>query len=82
MCVAVLIEEHEMNSWVLIIAIFNPSGVWQHQYTERHDTQQLCTARSKAVETVTADNKYLVRGICVTQDHWTGKKPMPGVNLD
>ncbi len=71
-----------MNSWVLIIAIFNPSGVWQHQYTERHDTAQLCTARLKAVETVTANNKYLLRGICVTQDHWTGKKPMPGVNLD
>ena len=71
-----------MNSWVLIIAIFNPAGEWQRQYTERHKTKQACTARSKAVETVTPDNKYLVRGICVTQDHWTGKKPMPGVNLD
>ena len=71
-----------MNSWVLIIAIFNPTGVWQHQYTERHDTAQVCTARLKAVETVTANNKYLLRGICVTNDHWTGKKPMPGVNLD
>jgi hypothetical protein len=80
--VAVPILEHEMNSWVLIIAIFNPAGVWQHQYTERHDTQQDCTARSKALETVTANNKYFLRGICVTNDHWTGKKLMPGVNLD
>ena len=79
---AVPILEHEMNSWVLIIAIFNPSGVWQHQYTERHDTAQICTARLKAVETVTANNKYFLRGICVTNDHWTGKKLMPGVNLD
>ena len=71
-----------MNSWVLIIAIFNPAGVWQHQYTERHDTAQICTARLKAVETVTANNKYFLRGICVTNDHWTGKKLMPGVNLD
>ena len=79
---AVPIWEYEMNSWVLIIAIFNPTGVWQHQYTERHDTAQVCTARLKAVETVTANNKYLLRGICVTNDHWTGKKLMPGVNLD
>ena len=79
---AVPIWEYEMNSWVLIIAIFNPAGVWQHQYTERHDTAPLCTARLKAVETVTANNKYLLRGICVTNDHWTGKKLMPGVNLD
>jgi hypothetical protein len=71
-----------MNSWVLIIAIFNPAGQWQHQYTESHNSQQACTARSKALETVTADNKYFLRGICVTNDHWTGKKLMPGVNLD
>jgi hypothetical protein len=71
-----------MNSWVLIIAIFNPAGEWQHQYTEQHNTKKSCTARSKAVEIVTPNNKYLVRGICVTHDHWTGKKPMPGVELD
>lgn len=82
MCVAALIEGGAMNSWVLIIAIFNPAGEWQHQYTESHATKKACAARSLVVSKTGSDNKYLVRGICVTHDHWTGKKPMPGVNLD
>jgi len=70
-----------MNTWVLIVAIFGQDGAWLNKYVEGPiKTQQECVQRVKSLPV--KHNEMIFKGICVTFDHWTGKKPMPNVALD
>ena len=73
-----------MNSWVLIIAFFSPSGEWMSKVAEGPiKTEAECRARELTINTTPQSPKVMMfRGFCVTHDHWTGKKPMPDVALD
>ena len=70
-----------MDAWILIIALFSPTGEWQTQYAEGPlKTEQECKQRAKELKY--DRTKLIIKGICVTHEHWTGKKYMPGVGLD
>lgn len=73
-----------MNSWILIVAFFSPSGEWMTKVTEGPiNTEQECRARElKINSTPQLANTTMFRGLCVTHDHWTSKKPMDNVALD
>lgn len=70
-----------MNSWILIVAMLSANGDFLGKDTLEFKTQEACeTARARLLTHDQPFAKY--RGVCVTRDHWTGKKKMPNVALD
>ena len=67
--------------WVLIIMMTTPGGDFIDKRVEFVQTKTECHARMAAISRV-APMQVHQTSICVTMDHWTGKKPMPGVALD
>jgi hypothetical protein len=67
--------------WVLIIMMSSPGGYFIDKRVEFVQTKAECYARMATTPKV-APMGILQSPICVTRDHWTGKKPMSGVALD
>jgi hypothetical protein len=67
--------------WVLIIIMSTPGGDFIDKRVEFVRTRAECHARMTTVPKV-APMQIRQSSICVTMDHWTGKKPMTGVALD
>jgi hypothetical protein len=67
--------------WVLIIMMSTPGGDFIDKRVEFVRTRDECHARMATIFKV-APMGILQSPICVTRDHWTGKKPMSGVALD
>jgi hypothetical protein len=69
-------------SWVLIIAMYSPGGDFMSQDIVKLDSRRTCEAIR--IQLPKLDNPMYVqhKGVCVTRDHWEGKKKMPGVAYD
>jgi len=67
--------------WVLIIMMSTPGGDFIDKRVEFVQNRAECYARMATTPKVVLMG-ILQSPICVTRDHWTGKKPMPGVALD
>jgi len=67
--------------WVLIIMMSTPGGDFIDKRVEVVRNKAECHARMAATPRI-APMGIRQTPICVTMDHWTGKKPMPGVALD
>jgi hypothetical protein len=69
-------------SWILIIAMYSPGGDFMNKDTLQFNSRKDCEA--VRVQLKNLDHPLGVRhkGLCVTRDHWEGKKQMPGVAYD
>jgi hypothetical protein len=70
-----------MDEWILIVMMLSPSGEFMDKYTKGPYTKVECIAKQKELPTNSVIGAKL-KGICVTKDHWTGKKTMTNVALD
>lgn len=68
-------------NWVLIVMLSTPGGDFIDKTTEFTRTRAECQAKAQQVTRITP-MRIRQDPICVTMDHWTGKKPMVGVALD
>jgi hypothetical protein len=68
-------------NWVLIIMLSSPGGNFIDKTVEFVPTRAECRAKAQGVPKLTPMG-IRQDPICVTMDHWTGKKPMAGVALD
>ena len=68
-------------NWVLIIMLSSPGGDFIDKTVEFTRTRAECQAKAQRVPKLTPMG-IQQHPICVTMDHWTGKKPMAGVALD
>jgi hypothetical protein len=71
-----------MNAWVLIIAMSSPGGDFIDKRTVEFKTRQDCEAVRVQLSNLDTPMGIKHKGLCVTMDHWTGKKQMPGVAYD
>lgn len=71
-----------MSEWVLIIAMFSPGGEFMDKRTVDFKTQADCQAVAGQLGRLDNAQRVKHRGLCVTRDHWTGKKQMKGVAYD
>jgi hypothetical protein len=69
-------------SWILIIAMNAPSGDFMGKNTIGFHTQKDCESVKSQLAHLDHPLKVSHKGVCVTKDHWEGKKKMPNVNLD
>jgi len=67
--------------WVLIIMMSTPGGDFIDKRVEVVRNKAECYTRMATTPKVTP-MQVRQTPICVTMDHWTGKKPMSGVALD
>ena len=67
--------------WVLIIMMSTPGGDFIDKRVEFTRNRSECHARMAATPRV-APMGIRQTPICVTMDHWTGKKPMANVAPD
>ncbi len=69
-------------SWILIIAMYSPAGDFMGKNTVGFNNQKECEAVKVQLVKLDHPMKVSHKGLCVTRDHWEGKKKMPDVNLD
>ena len=69
-------------SWILIIAMHSPAGDFMGKNTVGFNSQKDCEAVRVQLPNLDHPIKVRHKGVCVTRDHWEGKKKMPNVNLD
>ena len=69
-------------SWILIIAMHSPAGDFIGKNTVGFNSQKDCEAVRMQLTNLDHPLKVRHKGLCVTREHWEGKKQMPGVNLD
>ena len=71
-----------MNEWILIIAMFSPSGDFIDKRTVEFQSRKDCEAVKTQLPVMNSPMGIKHKGLCVTRDHWTGKKQMAGVAYD
>ena len=71
-----------MYSWVLIIAMYSPAGDFVGKDTMKFESQKACEAAKTQLPNLDYPLRVKHKGLCVTRDHWEGKKQMPGVAYD
>jgi hypothetical protein len=69
-------------SWILIIAMYSPAGDFMDKNTVGFNSQKDCEAVRMQLANLDHPMKVRHKGLCVTRDHWEGKKKMPNVDLD
>jgi hypothetical protein len=69
-------------SWILIIAMYSPAGDFMAKNTVEFYSQQDCEAVKVRLPLLDTPMGVKHKGVCVTRDHWTGKKQMTGVAYD
>jgi hypothetical protein len=72
-----------MKEWVLIIELLSPGGDFMDKVPVVMPSKPACTRAAADLKKGT-DHPLGVRfnGVCVTKDHWTGRRPMKDMPLD
>ena len=71
-----------MYSWILIVAMYSPAGDFIGKDTMKFESQKACEAVKVQLPNLDHLMRVKHKGLCVTRDHWEGKKQMPGVAYD
>jgi hypothetical protein len=69
-------------SWILIVAMYSPAGDFMNKDIVKFETRKSCEAVRVQLPTLDHPMHVKHKGLCVTRDHWEGKKKMPGVAYD
>ena len=65
--------------WVLVIMLVTTKNEYVDKVAVPMPTEAVCIQAKRDLQ---GTDKLRPIGICVTKDHWTGKKPMAGVLFD
>jgi hypothetical protein len=68
--------------WVLLIFMWSASGEFVSKIPIIQMTESQCRLAAISVPVMLEATDTRLEGICVTHEHWTGKKYMPDVPLD
>jgi hypothetical protein len=71
-----------MHSWILIIAMHSPAGDFMDKQALAFNSRKDCEAVKAQLSNLDHPMRVKHKGLCVTRDHWEGKKQMPGVAYD
>ena len=71
-----------MIEWILIVYMLSPQGEFMSKYSHGPLTKIECQQQVQELKNIrgTAGQKF--KGLCVTRDHWEGKKQMTRVAYD
>lgn len=69
-------------NWILIVAMFSPGGDFLSKSTVEFQSKKECEAVKVQLSNLDHPMRVAHKGLCVTRDHWEGKRQMPGVAYD
>jgi hypothetical protein len=69
-------------SWILIIFMQSPGGDFIGKQTVGFASRKDCEAVRMQLTNLDHPMRVQHKGLCVTKDHWEGKKQMSGVAYD
>jgi hypothetical protein len=69
-------------SWILIIAMYSPAGDFMSKDIMEFNSQKECEAVRVQLPKLDHPMRVTHKGVCVTREHWEGKKKMPNVAYD
>jgi hypothetical protein len=67
--------------WVLLIFMYTAAGDFVSKIPVVKTSQAECQAAAKSLPKMLEGTTTVLEGLCVTVEHWTGEKYMPGVEL-
>ena len=62
--------------------MYSPAGDFIGKDTMKFESQKACEAVKVQLPNLDYPLRVKHKGLCVTRDHWEGKKQMPGVAYD
>ena len=71
-----------IHPWILIIAMYTPGGDFLGKESVKFESKKACEAVRVQLPTLDHPLHVKHKGLCVTRDHWEGKKQMSGVAYD
>jgi hypothetical protein len=69
-------------SWILIVAMYSPAGDFMSKDILEFNSQKACEAVKVQLPKLDHPMRITHKGLCVTREHWEGKKKMPNVAYD
>ena len=69
-------------NWILIIFLFSPGGDYMDKYTMDFANKEQCESVRASLPALDQGSLARHKGLCVTQDHFSGKKIMKTIALD
>jgi hypothetical protein len=68
--------------WILIIFMYTSTGDFVSKIPVTQPSQAVCLAAARSLPRTLEDLTTHLDPLCVTREHWTGEKYMPGVPLE
>ena len=68
--------------WVLIIFMYSATGDFVSKIPVVQMNEAQCQIAADTLPKMLEGTATVLEGLCVTVEHWTGEKYMPGVELD
>ena len=66
--------------YVLLVFLFTSSGEYVGKFNKIYPNQAACSRAAQSQQPVT---KFVtIQTLCVTKDHWAGRRVDPGIPLD
>lgn len=67
--------------WVLLIFMWSTAGDFVTKIPVVQTDQAQCQTAAESLPRILEGSTTVLTGLCVTYQHWTGEKYMPGVEL-
>lgn len=74
-----------MSEWIMLVVLLSPGGDYMDKIPVAMPTEKVCRQSLKTLPKQGDEgNPWNIRyaGICVTRDHWEGRRPMKNIPLD
>ena len=68
--------------WVLLIFMYTAAGDFVIKIPVMQTNEAPCQTAAESLPKTLEGTATALEGLCVTYQHWTGEKYMPGVPLD
>ena len=68
--------------WVLLIFMYTAAGDFVSKIPVMQKDEAQCQIAAESLPKTLECTATALEGLCVTYQHWTGEKYMPGVELD
>ena len=75
-------ETTNMTAWVLVIFMFSPGGDFLGKAGVPMSDSASCQKAVREIAQIRDPMQVQLKTLCVTKDHWDGKKLMKNVPLD
>jgi hypothetical protein len=68
--------------WILLIFMYTSTGDFVSKIPVTQPSQAVCEAAAVSLPKMLEGSDTQLDTVCVTREHWTGERYMPGVELD